>query len=333
MLTRKQQQINHRRFVDLINYLEPGDCLVINETKVRPARIKARKITGGAVELLLLKERSLAVWEALCRPARRVKAGTQLIINEKLKAEVVEALTDGQRLVEFKQIDAAGERANGSLKEEILQAAEIALPPYIHKPLANAERYQTVYSQKVGSVAAPTAGLHFTSSYLEQLKAKGVQLAKVVLHIGLDTFRPLTVAEVQEHKMHAEEYIVSQEAANIINKTKKTGRKVVAVGTTVVRALESAANSNINVAKVQSTGPEPLTQQVNAGTGTTTLFIYPGYKFKIVDAMLTNFHLPKSTLLVLVSAFAGLDLIKRAYAEAIKERYRFYSFGDAMLIL
>jgi len=315
VVKRQSSSLTHCYFKELINFLNPGDCLVINETKVRPARIKAQKSTGAAVELLLLKEQEPAVWEVLARPAKRLKKGSQIDIDTELKAEVVAELTAGRRLVKFSVAD--GYSLNGSLKAKILQAASLALPPYIHKPLKQPERYQTVYSRQLGSVAAPTAGLHFTEAYLKELEAKGVKLAKVVLHIGLGTFRPIASPTVEKHKMHAESYNISKEAATLINETKKNGGRVVAVGTTVVRALESAAKNG----KVQAEAKD------------TELFIYPGYQFQVVDALLTNFHLPKSTLLVLVSAFAGLDLIKQAYGEAVKQRYRFYSFGDAMLIL
>jgi S-adenosylmethionine:tRNA ribosyltransferase-isomerase len=315
VVKRQSNSLTHCYFKELINFLNPGDCLVINETKVRPARIKAQKSTGAAVELLLLKEQEPAVWEALARPAKRLKKGDQIFINTELKAEVVAELTAGRRLVKFSAAD--GYSLNGSLKAKILQAASLALPPYIHKPLKQPKRYQTVYSRHLGSVAAPTAGLHFTEAYLKELEAKGVKLAKVVLHIGLGTFRPIASPTVENHKMHAESYNISIVASTLINETKNNGGRVVAVGTTVVRALESAAKNG----KVQAEAKD------------TELFIYPGYQFQVVDALLTNFHLPKSTLLVLVSAFAGLDLIKQAYGEAVKQRYRFYSFGDAMLIL
>lgn len=315
VVERCSSQLKHCDFKELINFLNPGDCLVLNETKVRPARIKAHKRTGAAVELVLLKEQNHGVWEVLGRPAKRLKKGNQIVINAELQAEVVAELTEGRRLVKFSAAD--GCSLNGALITKLLSAASLALPPYIHKPLKNPERYQTVYSCQLGSVAAPTAGLHFTTAYLRALEAKGVKLAKIVLHIGLGTFRPITTEALENHKMHAESYSISQEAAASINETKKSGGRVVAVGTTVVRALEAAAKNG----------------KVQAKTEETELFIYPGYQFQVVDALLTNFHLPKSTLLVLVSAFAGLDLIKQAYAEAVQQGYRFYSFGDAMLIL
>lgn len=307
--------LKHGRFSELINFLNPGDCLVLNETKVRPARIKAQKRTGAAVELVLLKEQKQNIWEVLGRPARRLKQGSQIVINSELQAEVVAELTEGRRLVRFSA--AEGSCLNGSLTTKLLQAASLALPPYIRKPLKQPERYQTVYSSQLGSVAAPTAGLHFTTAYLNQIKEKGIKIARIVLHIGLGTFRPITSETIENHKMHAENYSINQEAAALINETKKSGGRVVAVGTTVVRALESAAKN----------------RKVQAETKETELFIYPGYQFQVIDSLITNFHLPKSTLLALVSAFAGLDLIKQAYQEAVQQRYRFYSFGDAMLIL
>lgn len=309
VLERRTGRIDSRRFTDLKDYLCPGDCLVVNETKVRPARLLGRKTTGAAVEMLLLSERSQDVWEALCRPAKRLPVGAKVIFDERLSAEVIDELEAGRRTVKF--------FAAGRVSDEIMRVGRIALPPYIHEPLDNSDRYQTVFARKPGSVAAPTAGLHFTRVLLAKIKASGVRVASVSLDIGLDTFRPIQSIRLEDHRMHSEDYELTEEAAAVINETKSAGGRIVAVGTTTVRTLESAGAAG----------------SVEAGRRSTNLFIRPGFEFKMVDMMLTNFHLPKSTLLVLVSAFAGSENIRLAYSKAIEDRYRFYSFGDAMLVV
>lgn len=304
--------LEHRRFSDLPEYIEPGSALVLNDTRVLPARLRGRKKTGGAVEILLLTPVGESTWEALVRPSRRVPEGTVLDLGEELRVVIGERLGDGKRAVQL--IAHEGEDVFKVLE----RVGEVPLPPYIHTPLDDPERYQTVYAQQAGSAAAPTAGLHFTPRLLDQLRNQGVSVHSVTLHVGIGTFRPVMTELVTEHRMHAEQYAVPAETARAVNETKRRGGRVFAVGTTTCRTLESAA-------------VEPGT--LRPGAGTTDLFIYPGYQFKMVDALITNFHLPRSSLLMLVAAFAGKELIDRAYAEAVKERYRFYSLGDAMLIL
>jgi S-adenosylmethionine:tRNA ribosyltransferase-isomerase len=311
-------QIEHRLFRDVGDYLRPGDLLVLNQTRVIPARLHGRKAgTGGKVELLLLARRDEHTWEALAggkglRPGRRIEfAGGQIA------AEIIAETELGGRLVRF-------DRPVEPLLDEL---GEVPLPPYVHEPLADRDRYQTVYARIEGSSAAPTAGLHFTPDLLLDLRRTGVELAFLTLHIGLDTFRPVKEEEVEAHQIHTEWFELPAPAAEQINRARLEGRRVIAVGTTAVRALESAA---------RGCGPDGEScgwQTVSAFTGPTDLFIYPGYRFRVVEAMITNFHLPRSTLLMLVSAFAGREPILRAYEEAIRERYRFYSFGDAMLLL
>lgn len=315
LLDRVGGRIEHRRFIELGEYLSPGDCLVLNETKVRPARLLGHKDTGAAVEVLLLAEAAGGHWEALCRPAKRLPAGARIIFGDKLVGEITEVKEAGKRLIRF---FSAGPTA-GALQ----RAGRLALPPYIHETLDRDERYQTVFAAKPGSVAAPTAGLHFTKPFLRRLQSEGIGLAKLTLDIGLDTFRPIQAVTLAGHRMHSETYEIPTQAADMINSTKAAGGRIVAVGTTVVRALESAAFEPKN----------GLAGLVRPGRRRTDLFIRPGFEFKIVDSMLTNFHLPKSTLLVLVSAFAGRENIRRAYAEAIDHEYRFFSFGDAMLVV
>jgi len=311
-------QIEHRLFRDVGEYLRPGDLLVANQTRVIPARLHGRKAgTGGKVELLLLARRDEQTWEALAggkglRPGLRIEfAGGQIA------AEIVAETESGGRLVRF-------DRPIEPLLDEL---GEVPLPPYVHEPLANRDRYQTVYARIEGSSAAPTAGLHFTPELLLELRRMGVELAFLTLHIGLDTFRPVKEEEVEAHQIHTEWFELPAPAAEQINRARLEGRRVIAVGTTAVRALESAACS------CSPNGESCGLQTVAACAGRTDLFIYPGYRFRVVEAMITNFHLPRSTLLMLVSAFAGRELILRAYEEAIRERYRFYSFGDAMLLL
>lgn len=303
--------IEHRRFFEVGEFLRAGDCLIVNDTRVIPARLKGEKArTGGKVEIFLLAEVEKGLWEALVRPGRRLQPGAEVILGDgRLRARIEKRLAGGERLVSFDH--------DGDLDELIDVLGEIPLPPYITKPLDERERYQTIYAKERGSVAAPTAGLHFTPALLESLTQKGVKTASVTLRVGLDTFRPVREEDIEKHEMHSEFFSVTEEAAEIVNQTKEQGGRIVGVGTTSVRVLESAGQDG----------------ELHAGTGSTQLFIYPGYRFKMVDIMLTNFHLPRSTLLMLVAAFAGRDLIMRAYKQAVEERYRFYSFGDAMLII
>ena len=311
-------RIEHRLFRDIGEYLRPGDLLVANQTRVIPARLRGHKTgTGGKVELLLLARRDERTWEALAggkglRPGQRIElAGAQMT------AEIVAETESGGRLVRF-------DRPVEPLLDEL---GEVPLPPYVHRPLADRDRYQTVYARVEGSSAAPTAGLHFTPDLLVDLRSMGVEMAFLTLHIGLDTFRPVKEEEVEAHQIHTEWFELTAPAAEQINRARLEGRRVIAVGTTAVRALESAARG------CGTDGEVCGLQTVAAYAGSTDLFIYPGYRFRVVEAMITNFHLPRSTLLMLVSAFAGRELILRAYEEAIRERYRFYSFGDAMLLL
>jgi len=311
VLYRKSGEIEHRIFRDVMEYLNPGDCLVINDTKVIPARLKGRKAdTGGQVEIFLLAELEKDLWEALVRPGRRLRPGAKVIIGDgRLTATIEKRLAGGERLVSFSY--------EGDFNDIISELGEVPLPPYIEKPLGQIDRYQTIYARDWGSVAAPTAGLHFTPELMLKLKDKGVIVTAVTLRVGIDTFRPVREENVEEHKMHSEAYSVSPDVANVINEIKEKGNRVIAVGTTSVRVLETAGISG----------------KVKPGISNTNLFIYPGFEFKVVDAIITNFHLPKSTLLMMISAFAGKETILKAYDEAVKEKYRFYSFGDAMLIL
>jgi S-adenosylmethionine:tRNA ribosyltransferase-isomerase len=318
-------QIEHRFFRDVGEYLRPGDLLVLNQTRVIPARLFGHKAgTGGKVELLLLTRRDERIWEALVR-GKGLRPGTRVELQRprvpdhetRIAAEIIAETASGGRLVRFKQ----------PIEPLLDELGVLPLPPYIHKPLADPERYQTVYGRVEGSVAASTAGLHFTPALLMDLRRVGVEMAFVTLHIGLDTFRPVKEERVQDHQIHTEWYELTAPVAEQVNRARLEGRRVIAVGTTVVRALESAAGS------CALQGETCAWRTVSAYTGPTDLFIYPGYRFRVVEAMLTNFHLPRSTLLMLVSAFAGRDLIVRAYQEAIRYRYRFFSFGDAMLLL
>ncbi len=314
ILDRETGAITHRIFRDITDELHPGDCLVINNTKVIPARLLGvRKETGAAVELLLLKriEDRENTWETLVRPGKKCREGAVLSFGDGLlEAEITEVLPDGNRLVRF--------TFDGIFEEILDRLGQMPLPPYITHHLEDKNRYQTVYAKYDGSAAAPTAGLHFTQELLAQIRKKGVSVAEITLHVGLGTFRPVKVDTVEEHHMHSEYYEVNAEAAALINRAKKDGHRVIAVGTTSCRTLESAA------------GKDGLLEPCS---GWTEIFIYPGYSFKIVDALITNFHLPKSTLMMLVSALAGRENIMKAYGEAIKERYRFFSFGDAMFII
>lgn len=310
VLHRASGAIETRVFRDVLGYLEPGDCLVANMTRVIPARIHGvKEPTGAKVEILLLERAEGDRWQALVKPGRRLPEGSLVRLGGSFAAVVGERLAGGKRLVDFEY--------EGDFRELLREAGEMPLPPYIKTPLRDPERYQTIYGVEEGSVAAPTAGLHFTGPLMEEIRAMGVHVAFVTLDVGLDTFRPVTEEEVERHVIHTERFSISDAAARMIDRTKERGDRVIAVGTTTARALESASDGEL---------VEPCDRR-------TDIFIYPGYSFKTVDALITNFHLPRSTLLMMVSAFAGADFIKQAYAKAIEERYRFYSFGDGMLIL
>ena len=311
VLNKESGEITHRIFHDITEYLHPGDCLVINDTKVIPARlIGTKEDTGAHIEILLLKRKENDVWETLVKPGKKCRPGARVVFgNGELKAEIVDVLEDGNRLVHFEY--------EGIFEEVLDRLGQMPLPPYITHKLQDKNRYQTVYAKYEGSAAAPTAGLHFTKELLKQIEDMGVNIARVTLHVGLGTFRPVKVENVLEHHMHSEYYNVTENAAKMINDTKKNGGRIIAVGTTSTRTLESVADEN---------------GIIHPGCGNTEIFIYPGYKFKAIDCLITNFHLPESTLLMLVSALAGKEHIMVAYEEAVKERYRFFSFGDAMFI-
>ncbi len=303
---------HHKIFKDVIDYLKPGDCLVINNTRVLPARlIGAKEETGGKVEVLLLKRKQDNVWETLVKPGKKARPGARIVFGDGiLKGEVLEVVEEGNRLIKFEY--------EGIFEEVLDQLGEMPLPPYITHQLEDKERYQTVYAKHNGSAAAPTAGLHFTKELLDIIRAKGVKIANVTLHVGLGTFRPVKVENILDHHMHSEFYQIEEEDAAMINETKKAGGRVISVGTTSTRTLESVADE---------------AGMVRACSGWTQIFIYPGYQFRCIDALITNFHLPESTLVMLVSALAGRDHVMEAYKEAVKQRYRFFSFGDAMLIM
>lgn len=304
-------KITHGIFTDITKYLKKGDCLVLNDTKVMPARLYGvKEETGAAIEFLLLKRIDLDTWEVILKPGRRAKRGAKFVFGDILHAEITDVLDNGNRIVRFIY--------EGVFEEILDRLGEVPLPPYITKKLEDKDRYQTVYSREVGSAAAPTAGLHFTEELLNEIRGMGVYIVFVTLHVGLGTFRPVKVSDVTKHVMHSEHYTVPQETADTVNRVKKAGGRIIAVGTTSVRTLESASEDDGTVL---------------SKSDDTSIFIYPPYKFKVVDALITNFHLPKSTLIMLVSAFAGKDNVMRAYEEAVKERYRFFSFGDAMLII
>ncbi|MDD3204342.1 MAG: tRNA preQ1(34) S-adenosylmethionine ribosyltransferase-isomerase QueA [Lachnospiraceae bacterium] len=311
-LNKNTGTIKHHHFREVMQYLNPGDCLVLNDTKVIPARLIGVKVdTGAHVELLLLKRRENDIWESLVKPGKKAKPGTKLSFGDGLlTAEVLETVEEGNRLIQFSY--------EGIFEEVLDKLGEMPLPPYITHKLQDKNRYQTVYAKYEGSAAAPTAGLHFTRELLQEIEKKGVSLAYVTLHVGLGTFRPVKVDNVLEHHMHSEYYQVSQEAADKINHAKDTGHRVICVGTTSCRTIESAADEN---------------GRLQECCDNTEIFIYPGYKFKILDGLITNFHLPESTLVMLVSALAGKEQVLHAYEEAIKEKYRFFSFGDAMIIV
>ena len=310
VLDRKMKTIEHKKFKDIIDYLEPGDCLVRNNTKVIPARIYGKKETGAHVEFLLLNNIEGDIWETIVRPGNKLHIGTKVIFGDGiLTADILDVMPGGTRKVEF--------HYEGIFNEILDKIGLMPLPPYIHEELKDNDRYQTVYAKYEGSAAAPTAGLHFTPELLQKIQEKGVKIANVTLHVGIGTFRPVKEDEVEKHQMHTEHFYIKQEDVDMINETKKAGGRVIAVGTTSCRVLETIADEN------------GLVKETEADTG---IFIYPGYKFKCLDGLITNFHLPQSTLLMLVSAFAGKDYIMNAYNEAVKEKYRFFSFGDAMFI-
>jgi S-adenosylmethionine:tRNA ribosyltransferase-isomerase len=317
VLHRVTGEVEHKVFRDVRQYLKAGDLLVLNQTRVIPARIFARKETGGKVELLLLRRRDELTWEALVG-GKGLRVGTAVQVENGPKAQILEILEGSERLIRFSE----------PIEPYFSQVGNVPLPPYIHEKLSDPERYQTVFAKEPGSAAAPTAGLHFTPGLLEELKQKGVKVAYVTLHVGLDTFAPVNEDNPAEHKIHSEWCHLPQETADAINETRRNGGRVVAVGTTSVRTLESAGQSAIFDTRYSNTE-----YRISPFTGPTTLFILPGYQFKVVDVMITNFHLPKSTLIMLVSAFAGREKILETYELAIREGYRFYSFGDAMLIL
>lgn len=311
VLDKRTGEINHRIFRDVLEYFRPGDCLVINDTKVIPARLLGEKIgTGAQIELLLLKRREDDKWETLVKPGKKAKVGTEISFGGGLlKATVLEVAEEGNRIIQF--------HYDGIFEEILDQLGQMPLPPYITHRLEDKNRYQTVYAKYEGSAAAPTAGLHFTRELLEQIRDMGVKLAFVTLHVGLGTFRPVKEEDILAHHMHSEYYQIDQQAADTINETKKNGGRVICVGTTSCRTVESAADANGHISPC---------------SGNTEIFIYPGYKFKVLDSLITNFHLPESTLIMLVSALAGREQVLHAYDVAVEEKYRFFSFGDAMLI-
>ena len=310
-LNKETGEYEHGHFRDILKYLKPGDCLVINDTKVIPARLYGSKVgTDAAIEILLLKRRENDIWETLVKPGKKCKVGTVISFGDGiLTGEVVDIVDEGNRLIQF--------HYDGIFEEILDQLGEMPLPPYITHKLQDKNRYQTVYAKHEGSAAAPTAGLHFTKELLQQVQDAGVKISHVTLHVGLGTFRPVKVEDVTQHHMHSEFYVVEEDQAKLINDTKAAGSRVIAVGTTSCRTLESA------------TGEDGI---LKAGSGWTEIFIYPGYRFKMIDGLITNFHLPESTLVMLVSALAGKEHIMAAYEEAVREKYRFFSFGDAMMI-
>ena len=311
VLDRSSGKVTHRHFYDIVDYLQPGDCLVMNDSRVLPARLMGHRPTGGAVEVLLLRDLGDKKWECLCKPGRKMQIGNEVIFGDgELSAVVTEVKDDGNRIVEF--------RYEGIFLEVLERLGKMPLPPYIKAELADQERYQTVYSREVGSAAAPTAGLHFTNELLEKIRGRGVKTAFVTLHVGLGTFRPVKAEEITEHHMHSELCMLSQETADILNETKAQDGRIICVGTTSCRTLESLVNDD---------------GSFEAKSKWTEIFIYPGYQFKAMQGLITNFHLPESTLVMLVSAFASRENVLNAYNEAVKEKYRFFSFGDAMCIL
>ena len=312
VLDKETGAVEHHNFKEITSYLRPGDCLVLNNTKVIPARLMGvKEDTGAVIEVLLLKRRENDVWETLVKPGKKARPGTKLVFGDgSLRAEVMDVVEEGNRLIRFSY--------EGIFEEALDRLGEMPLPPYITHKLQDKTRYQTVYAKYDGSAAAPTAGLHFTKELLAEIEDMGVKIAYVTLHVGLGTFRPVKEENILEHHMHSEHYQVTQETADVINQTKEQGGRVICVGTTSCRTVESAADENGNV---------------QAGCGDTEIFIYPGYRFKVLDCLITNFHLPESTLVMLVSALAGRENVLSAYEKAIEEKYRFFSFGDAMIIL
>ena len=311
VLDRQTGEIEHKHFYDIVDYLRPGDCLVMNDSRVLPARLLGHRPTGGAVEVLLLRDLGDKKWECLCKPGRKMREGDTVTFGDgELTATVVAVQEDGNRIVEF--------HYEGIFLEVLERLGKMPLPPYIKAELADQERYQTVYSREVGSAAAPTAGLHFTNELLDKIRAMGVKTAFVTLHVGLGTFRPVKAEEITEHHMHSELCMMNEETARILNETKAAGGRVICVGTTSCRTLESLVNED---------------GTFEAKSRWTDIFIYPGYTFKAMDGLITNFHLPESTLVMLVSAFAGREHVLNAYNVAVAQRYRFFSFGDAMLLL
>ena len=308
VVDKKTGEIEHRHFYDLVNYLKPGDVLVFNDTRVIPARLHGTKDTGAQVEVFLLTRRDATDWEVLVRPGKKLQVGAKINFSDELSCEVIEHTDFGGRVVRFKY--------DGIFEEILDRLGETPLPPYITAPLEDKERYQTVYNRERGSAAAPTAGLHFTKELLQKIKEIGCEEVFVTLHVGLGTFRPVSEAKIEDHKMHKEFYTVSQEAADAVNKAKAEGRRIIAVGTTAVRTLEAAGADG----------------QLHAGSSWTNIFIYPGYKFRLVDDLVTNFHLPQSTLLMLVSTLSTREIMLQTYKKAVEEKYRFFSFGDAMFI-
>lgn len=310
-LDRVTGEVTHRHFYDILDYLKPGDCLVMNDSRVLPARLLGHRPTGGAVELLLLRDLGDKCWECLCKPGRKMQVGSEVIFGDgELTAVVTEVKEDGNRIVQF--------RYEGIFLEVLERLGKMPLPPYIKEELQDQDRYQTVYSREVGSAAAPTAGLHFTNELLDKVRAKGVNTAFVTLHVGLGTFRPVKADQITDHHMHSELCMISSETAELLNRTRAAGGRIICVGTTSCRTLESLVKED---------------GTFEAASKWTEIFIYPGYTFRAMDGLITNFHLPESTLVMLVSAFAGREHVLAAYAEAVKERYRFFSFGDAMCIL
>ena len=311
-LSLKDGSIEHESFKNIKKYLRSGDCLVVNNSKVIPARLYGEKVgTGALIEILLLKRISSDTWETLVKPGKKCRIGAKLIFGDGiLKGEIIDIVDEGNRIIKFE--------FDGIFEEILDRLGEMPLPPYITHKLKDKNRYQTVYAKEAGSAAAPTAGLHFTNELLDEIRDMGVKIAHVTLHVGLGTFRPVKVDDVDKHHMHSEFYIIEEEQARIINETRDAGGRIICVGTTSCRTLESAAEPD---------------GSLRAGSGWTDIFIYPGYKFKIMDGLITNFHLPESTLIMLVSAFAGKENVMRAYEAAVKERYRFFSFGDAMIII
>ncbi len=330
-LNRVSGEIEHRHFADIVDYLNPEDCLVINNTKVIPARVFGEKEgTQAKIEILLLKRRENDVWETLVKPGKKAKPGARILFGDGLLiGEVTDVVEDGNRLIQFTY--------EGVFEEILDRLGQMPLPPYITHQLNDKSRYQTVYAKYDGSAAAPTAGLHFTPELLEKIRAKGIRIAEVTLHVGLGTFRPVKVENVQEHHMHSEYYELDEKAAEIINDTKRRGGRVICVGTTSCRTVESVAakvkQESLDLPDEKLSGRELSEIWVKPCRGWTDIFIYPGYQFQVLDALITNFHLPESTLVMLVSALAGREKVLHAYEEAVKEKYRFFSFGDAMLVM